>query len=91
MKNYFLETVIISGKLKVRPLPGQTFESGEAVNPSLFVSCSTSVRETLKAGAKLITSNLNKVKSGKYYTSKSIKLMDTYVGDDYDYYYYFLQ
>lgn len=84
MKNYFLETVIISGKLKVRPLPGQTFETGDAVDSNLYVSCSTVVRDSLREGTLLVTQDLKTTKAGKYYTAKSIKVMDTYEDGDLD-------
>ena len=83
MKNYFLETVKISGKLKVRPLPGQEFKPGSPIDNTLFVSCSKLVRESLtKEGVVLVASDLSLVKSGKYYKSKSIKILDTYRVDE---------
>ena len=56
MKNYFLETVKISGKLKVRPLPGQEFKSGSPIDNTLFVSCSKLVRESLTQEGRIYLS-----------------------------------
>lgn len=75
--NYFLKTEKEkSGKIRVKPLPGQSLSDGTAIDTTLYVSCPKAYRDTLTDGTILVTRDLKLTKSGKYYSTKIFSVLD---------------
>lgn len=73
---YFFETVKEKSKIKVKPLAGQVFPDGTAIDSNLYVSCPTELRSMLEPGKILTSNGLKLVSSGKYYKIKTYNILD---------------
>lgn len=58
MKYYFMETVKIDGREKLRPLPGQTSEDGKPITPELNVQGDMIMRREYKIGTIFCSNTL---------------------------------
>lgn len=82
MKFYFLKSVYekVSGSsLKLKPLPGQTFESGAPVDPAINVAGKPSIRMTYPVGTVFGCSDL--ASYGTYYRTEKCYPVNISVSD----------
>lgn len=66
--SYFYTTVFADGRPRVRPLSGQKFPSGDAVETSYNVSCAQEIRSKYPIGTIFCSDGLSS--SGKFYSAE---------------------